>query len=67
MEKTPTTPALVPREEFARRSGVTPETLSRWMRRGLVPAPAIRDKNTLRWRENDVAAFLRGGDRHGAV
>lgn len=61
MEKTPTTPALVSRTEFARLAGTTAETLSRWMKRGLLPAPAIRHKNTLRWARADVAAFLKGG------
>jgi hypothetical protein len=64
---TPTTPALVSRNEFARLAGTTAQTLTRWTARGLVPAPAFHSKNTIRWRAADVAAFLRGGDRHGAV
>lgn len=62
----PKTPALVSRSEFAKLAGTTTQTLTRWTDRGLVPAPAFRDKNTIRWRAAEVAVFLKGGDRHGA-
>lgn len=63
----PDSMALVSRPEFRRLSRSSRSTFNRWLDRGLLPKPVIKDGTVLRWAASDVYAFLRGGDRHGTL
>ena len=45
------------REEVARRMGVTPATLSRWVAKGAFSAPDVRWPRQ-RWNQTTIAPFL---------
>lgn len=63
----PDSVALVSRPEFARLAGASRKTFNHWLGRGLLPKPVFHDRSIVRWARADVVAFLRGGDRNGAV
>lgn len=51
---------LIDAVDAAALFGVDRQTLMRWLKRGLVPAPLIHDRNVIRWRKQDILAFLQG-------
>jgi predicted DNA-binding transcriptional regulator AlpA len=52
-----TSDRLLTRKDLAERLGVCPKTISRWQRRGILPAPARLP--ILRWHESAFEAWLR--------
>jgi hypothetical protein len=55
------TPAFVSREVGAAELGISPETWDRWVRDGILPAPAPGfPPSTPRWRWSDVDRKLAG-------
>ena len=50
--------AIVKTEELARQLGVTPETVRRWARRGLIPSMRVSPK-VIRFDVDEVARVLR--------
>ncbi len=49
---------LLRKEEVLRIIGIDPVTLWRWRKAGAFPAPVRLSRQTLRWREPDIAAWL---------
>lgn len=49
---------LLRREEVLRIIGINAATLWRWRKTGDFPSPVKLSRQTLRWREPDIAAWL---------
>lgn len=50
--------SLLRRKEVLRLIGVDASTLWRWRKAGAFPAPVKVTRQTLRWRETDIANWL---------
>jgi excisionase family DNA binding protein len=51
-------PPLLRTKEVARLFGVSPRTVWRWVKRGLLPAPARLRGKIVRWPTRDILSYL---------
>jgi len=50
---------MLTRNDIAAKYGVTVVTIDRWRAGGILPAPMVLGKRTVRWREEDIAKYDR--------
>lgn len=64
--QTGNTERLLGAQVLAVKFGVSPDTVYRWRRDGILPEPVLSGPGfTLRWLESDIDAWLVSGSRPG--
>jgi predicted site-specific integrase-resolvase len=53
---------LVTHKELARRCGISPATIRRWVAAGVWPSPVAWTERTWFYRETDVQRFIKTGE-----